>query len=223
MANVLTGLGDWRGTFQRIPTLVDDTLAKCGASRIVPRGLTDASKGAMLSDFEDWVEQVLWPSLSTGTSDSQETSKPMFDVEVCPPIQTSTLRQDVEIATVVEASKLTAAGEPAKHHLEIELPEHMTYECGDYLAILPMNSDEVVQRIMTRFNIEQNSTMVVRGQKLGALPLDTPLLIRDVLKSCVELSDPASKKVYTLCPVIVNLTLTGIPDPTNLCQLHQRP
>jgi cytochrome P450/NADPH-cytochrome P450 reductase len=194
---VLNHLGDWRGTYQRIPTLVDDKMADCGAERIVPRGLTDASKGAMLSDFEDWVEQVLWPSLSKETSNGpvQDTSKPMFDIEVCPPIETSTLRQDVEIATVVETSKLTADTEPAKCHLEIELPEHMTYECGDYIAVLPMNSDEVVQRIMARFSIEQDSTMVVRGQKLGALPLDTPLLIRDVLKSCVELSDPASKKV----------------------------
>jgi hypothetical protein len=37
--------------------------------------------------------------------------------------------------------------------------------------------------------------MVVRGQELGALPLDAPLLVRDVLKGCVELSDPASKGV----------------------------
>ena len=179
-------------------------MANCGASRIVPRGLTDASKGAMLSDFEDWVEQVLWPTLSKSSPDSaQSTSKPMFDVEVCPPLQTSTLRQDVEIATVVETSKLTADGEPAKHHLEIELPEHMTYECGDYLAVVPMNSDEVVQRIMTRFSMVQDSTMVVRGQKLGALPLDTPLLVRDVLRSCVELSDPVSKKVCIFFPSFI--------------------
>jgi cytochrome P450/NADPH-cytochrome P450 reductase len=161
--------------------------------------MTDASKGNMLGDFEDWVEQVLWPSLDKESTSGpvQDTSKPMFDIEVCPPIQASSLRQDVEIATVVEARKMTAPGEPSKHHLEIELPEHMTYECGDYLAVLPMNSEEVVQRIMTRFNIEKDSTMVVRGQKLGALPLDTPLLVRDVLKGCVELSDPASKKVCT--------------------------
>ena len=152
----------------------------------------------MLSDFEDWVEQVLWPSLSKARSDDPlGYSKPMFDVEVCPPIQTSTLRQDVEIATVVETRRLTADGEPLKHHLEIDLPEHMTYECGDYLAVLPMNPKNLVHRIMTRFDIEPHSTMLVRGQKLGPLPLDTPLLVRDVLSSCVELSDPASKKVCT--------------------------
>lgn len=201
---MLTGLGDWRGTFQRIPTLVDESMAKCGASRIVRRGLTDASKGAMLSEFEDWVEQVLWPSLDKPSPNStqQDAVKPMFDVEVCPPIRTSSLRQDVEIATILEARKLTAPGEPPKHHLEIELPENMAYECGDYLAVLPMNSEDVIQRIMARLSIEQDSTMVVRGQKLGALPLHTPLLVRDVLQSCVELSDPASKKVciHCFCP-----------------------
>lgn len=197
--NILISIGDWKGTFQQIPTLVDDSMAKSGASRIVPRGLTDASKGNMLGDCEDWVEQVLWPSLDKQSPSGPvpENTKPMYDVEVCPPISTSSLREDVEIATVLEAKKMTAPGEPSKHHLEIELPEHMTYECGDYLAVLPENSEEVVGRIMKRFGIEQDSTMVVRGQKLGALPLDTPLLVRDVLKSCVELSDPASKKVCT--------------------------
>jgi cytochrome P450/NADPH-cytochrome P450 reductase len=90
---------------------------------------------------------------------------------------------------------MAAPGEPPKHYLEIELPETMAYEFGDYLAVLPMNSDEIVQSIMSQFNIERDSTIVVRGQKLGALPLEIPLLVRDVLKGCVELSDPASQKV----------------------------
>lgn len=198
--SILILIGDWRETFQRIPTLVDDSMGKSGASRIVPRGLTDAAKGNMLGDFEDWVEQVLWPSLDKQSPNGpiQENYRPMFDVEVCPPIHASSLREDVEVATVVEARKMTAPCEPAKHHLEIELPEHMTYECGDYLAVLPENSEDVVARIMKRFDIERDSTMVVRGQKLGALPRDTPLLVRDVLKSCVELSDPASKNVCTV-------------------------
>ena len=150
-----------------------------------------------MNDFEDWVEQVLWPSLDKPATACplNDSSNLMFNVEVWPPIGTSTLREDVEIATVVEMRKMTAPGEPPKHHLEIELPENMAYKCGDYLAVLRMNSEEVAQRIMTRFNIEWDSTMVVRGQKLDALPLETPLLVRDVLKGCVELSDPASKKV----------------------------
>ena len=197
LLQMLIDLGDWRETFQRIPTLVDDGMASSGASRLVPRGVTDASKGSMLNDFEDWVEEVLWPCLDkrimAGPLDN--TAKPMFDVEVCPPVGSSNLREDVEMATVVEAKKMTAPEEPLKCHLEIELPENMTYECGDYLAVLPMNSEEVVQRIMARFNIERDSTMVVRGQKLGALPIGTPMLVRDVLKGCVELSDPASKQV----------------------------
>ncbi|KAG0648169.1 NADPH-cytochrome P450 reductase [Hyphodiscus hymeniophilus] len=147
------------------------------------------------------------------SSGPQDTHKPMFDFEVCPLIQTSTLRQDVEIAAVVETSELTAHGEPSKYHLEIQLPEHMTYECGDYLVFLPMNSNELVGRIMTRFGIEQDSTMVVRGQKLGALPLDIPLLVQDVLQSCVELSDPASKKACTV-PSFLNLMLIQTDHPS---------
>jgi cytochrome P450/NADPH-cytochrome P450 reductase len=96
--------------------------------------LTDASKGNMLGDFEDWVEQVLWLSLGKQVPSGapQESSKTMFDV-VTPPVRTANLREDVELAPVIEARKMTAPGEPPKHHLEIDLSENMIYECGDYL------------------------------------------------------------------------------------------
>jgi cytochrome P450/NADPH-cytochrome P450 reductase len=47
----------------------------------------------------------------------------------------SALRQpDVALGTVTENRLLTRAG-PAKRHLEFELPEDMTYQAGDYLAM----------------------------------------------------------------------------------------
>ena len=46
------------------------------------------------------------------------------------------LRQpDAGIGRVVMNRKLTKEGAPVKRHIEIELPEGMTYRAGDYLAM----------------------------------------------------------------------------------------
>lgn len=36
---------------------------------------------------------------------------------------------------------------------EIELPEGMTYEAGDYLSILPRNPVESITRVLSRFHL----------------------------------------------------------------------
>jgi hypothetical protein len=47
----------------------------------------------------------------------------------------SALRQaDTEFGSVIENTLLTTSG-PAKRHIEIKLPEGMSYRTGDYLAM----------------------------------------------------------------------------------------
>lgn len=46
------GHSDWSATFPRIPTLVDEILAKKQGKRLVPRGFADAAKGDIFSDFD---------------------------------------------------------------------------------------------------------------------------------------------------------------------------
>ena len=56
------GNHDWALTYQRIPTLCDDTLAQCGAKRIVARGEGDAGSSELFEAFDKW-EVMLWESL----------------------------------------------------------------------------------------------------------------------------------------------------------------
>lgn len=44
--------------------------------------------------------------------------------------RSSYLRQDVRQGVVKSSFCLTADGEPEKRHLEIKLPDNMTYEAG---------------------------------------------------------------------------------------------
>jgi cytochrome P450/NADPH-cytochrome P450 reductase len=193
------GHGDWTATYQRIPTVVDESLARCGASRLVSRGSADAAKGNMPADFDDWLSTSTWVAIGGKThSFAQEETKGGLDVEISTQPGISSLRTDVKSGRVLEAKVLTAPGEPEKRHLEIELPPDMSYECGDYLAVLPLNSSVNVKRVMSRFGLSWDATIVIKGQTFGALPIHEALSIRDVITGHVELFEPASKKVGVL-------------------------
>ena len=57
------GHSDWRSTFHRIPTAIDDILASSGGSRLCKMGGADAAHGDMFSDFEGWEDQF-WRTIS---------------------------------------------------------------------------------------------------------------------------------------------------------------
>jgi cytochrome P450/NADPH-cytochrome P450 reductase len=193
----LTGKsGDWSQTFHRIPKLTDELLSKFGARSLAPGGFTDAAKGNLQGDFEDWLDTSLWPNLSPGQPNNDENAKAMH-VEISTNARASSLRYDVSLAEVQENRLLTSKGEPAKWHMEIELPTNMTYECGDYLAVLPLNSEKSVKRIMAHFGLPWDAVMTVKATGPSIIPADVPLSAFDVLRSYVELSQPATKKVCT--------------------------
>ncbi|KAM3077581.1 hypothetical protein ACMFMG_006917 [Clarireedia jacksonii] len=193
------GHSDWRATFQRIPTIVDNRMAEFGGSRLVERGVTDAAKGDLSGDFDDWLNQSFWPSIDHRLSTEKPAQSSGMDLEISTQPGLTSLRQDVQDGVVIEARSLTAPDTPEKRHLEIELPSDMTYKSGDYLAVLPVNSAENVHRVMRRFRLSWDSTIVIKGQKLGTLPLNTPLSVRDILAGYVELFEPANKKILQAC------------------------
>ena len=91
---------------------------------------------------------------------------------------------------------LTMPDVPEKRHLEILLPSTMVYEPGDYLAVLPLNPEVNVQRIMKRYNVLWDAIIVIKSSGASTtLPKDTPISVNTLLKSCVELVQPATKKV----------------------------
>jgi len=195
------GHGDWTATYQRIPSLVDNAMERCGGLRLTSRGSADAAKGNMPADFDDWLGISLWPAIGgSSASGIQPEMAVGMGIEVSTQPGISSLRKDVQTGRVLDTKVLTAPGEPEKRHLEIELPPNMTYESGDYLAILPLNSQESVRRVISQFRLPWDSTIILRGQALGSLPMNEPLSVRDVIMGHVELFEPASKKV--VLPII---------------------
>jgi cytochrome P450/NADPH-cytochrome P450 reductase len=185
--------GDWSTTFHRIPKLVDQLMGQRCARRIVSAGFANIAKGNVFGDFEDWLDRSLWPELASTADDTMASP---IEIEISTQARASSLRYDIGVGVVKEVKKLTAAGEPVKCHLEVQLPSEMsTYECGDYLAVLPLNPDKLVRRVMAHFHLPWDAVITMKTTGPSVIPCNVPLSVYDVLRSYVELSQPATKKV----------------------------
>ncbi|KAI1636231.1 cytochrome P450 [Biscogniauxia mediterranea] len=198
------GHHDWAQTFHRIPKLVDSKLGEAGGNRIADIGLSDTGSGDTFTDFETWEDSVLWPALQKqyGTAAAATPSQSSgLDVSVTSP-RVSTLRQDVSEGLVIKTETLTAEGEPVKKHIEIALPSGQTYRAGDYLAVLPINPKDVVQRAMRRFHLAWDAHITISGDVNTAMPTNTSIPAQSIFGAYVELSQPATKRnVLTLSEV----------------------
>jgi cytochrome P450/NADPH-cytochrome P450 reductase len=192
------GNKDWVDTFHRIPKLVDTTLEKLGASRLAEMGLSDVSQGEVFTDFESWEDTVFWPAIVSQydvSIDTEELPGPSMDVKITNP-RATTLRQAVQETTVIKSETLTSNdAKSIKKHLEIRLPEDMTYTPGDYLAVLPFNPQETVYRVLRRFGLSRDAHVEIDAAGPAALPINSSTPIIEVLGSYVELSQPATKRV----------------------------
>ena len=190
------GHHDWSATFQRIPSLIDSLLEKRGAKRLAQKGSADAAEGDIFNDFDAWEDSIFWPAMAKeygGTTDS-EISSERLDVQISTQHRSSHLRQDVQEASVVETGLLTSLGVPAKRHIEIKLPKGLTYRTGDYLAILPLNPPESVQRVMRHFSLAPDAALTITSREESTLPTGVPISAIDVFTSYLELLQPAPKR-----------------------------
>ena len=157
----------------------------------------------MFSDFDTWADQVFWPSVVSNFGARSADSAPApaemkVEMEISTKSRALQLQQDVQQGTVTAAKVLTAPGEPQKRHLEIKLPEDMEYEAGDYLAILPLNPDDSVRRVLAKFSLPWDATVTIKSGGPVNLPDNKPVSAFDLLKGYVELSVPVTKKVRPL-------------------------
>jgi cytochrome P450/NADPH-cytochrome P450 reductase len=155
----------------------------------------------MFTDFDNWGESNFWPAISSsfGISKSGAATKlkSALQVEVSSGLRASTLGLQLQESLVLENNVLTSPDVPVKRLVKFKLPSDMTYQCGDYLAILPVNPSNVVRRAIRRFGLPWDAVLQI--QKTGwstppMIPLDVSISAFDLLSTYVELSQPASKR-----------------------------
>lgn len=199
-----TGNRQWARTWQAVPTRVDAALARAGADRLAPRGEAD-SGGDFFGAFEAWSD-TLWPALTRafGRDPVSRAANPLR-VEVLPESRARLLgHDDMRLGTVIESRELVDLSRPAGRsvrHLEIALPEGMTYRTGDYLAVLGANPEPRIERALRRFGLAADTQvrLLQPGGAASGLPMGQPLALGDLLAHYVELGQPASRaQVATL-------------------------
>jgi cytochrome P450 / NADPH-cytochrome P450 reductase len=186
------GHHDWVSTFHRVPKFIDSTMQNLQAKAITSLGLSDVSQGNILDDFDAWLDNNLWPALAVevDTSDVDEG----LDIVISTNTRSSHLSHNVQDAIVVQNELLTVAGPGEKRHTEFKLPTSMTYEAGDYLAIMPVNNTQTVSRVLKRFHLPWDAVLTLGKGSHTTIPTETGLPVTAVLDSYVELGTPASRK-----------------------------
>jgi cytochrome P450/NADPH-cytochrome P450 reductase len=158
--------------------------------------VSDAADNDIFNDFDKWADHVFWPGIEKVYGIEKADPAPQgLDIEIITHSRSSDLRQDVREAIVKDARVLTAEGEPEKRHIELQLPTDMSYQAGDYLAVLPINHDKHVKAIMTRFSIPWDSRIIVKEGQNTVLPTGKDVMVYELLASYVELNQPATQKV----------------------------
>lgn len=212
------GCGDhnWPSTYQSIPIFIDEQLAAKGANRLLPVGHGDAS-GEFETEVEEWRDK-LWPAVMRsldlkfdGIDGIEKSTASSLTVEVVNISVESPFADayNVHCATILDNHELQRGGNGrSTRHIEIELPEGVSYLEGDHLGVFPINADNLVERVISRFDLNGSDHVVLRttGNSPSHLPLHRPVLINDLLSRSVELQEPATRAqirelaALTVCP-----------------------
>lgn len=186
------GHHDWVATFQKVPKLIDSELAKKGASRITSRGESDVGGGNVFDDFDTWQDENLWPALSVDAEPTDVSEG--LDMEISTTARASHLHYNVQEALVVRNELLTGPDVPEKRQTEFKLPTNLTYEAGDYLALLPVNNVPTISRVLRRFGLPWDAMMTLRKGAHTTIPTERTIAVTAVLGAYVDLSSLATRK-----------------------------
>ncbi|KAG8789826.1 hypothetical protein FRC15_000018 [Serendipita sp. 397] len=193
------GNKEWVLTYQRVPRLIDEIMEKRGAERLLERGEGDAAGSEFFDAFDAW-EAKLWTTLGElyNVQPSEEVKvEDNLDIEVLgrgTERATSLRQHNTGLGKVVQNYALTTDSAQEKRHIEIQLPDNMTYSAGDYLAVLPTNPASSVRRVLKHFNLSKETTITINAKGVTTLPTGRPVSLWEVLSGYVELAQPASKK-----------------------------
>ncbi|MFL0404871.1 bifunctional cytochrome P450/NADPH--P450 reductase [Bacillus nitratireducens] len=207
------GCGDksWATTYQKVPFFIDEQLAIKGAERLTGRGEGDASDD-FEEAYEEWREQ-LWNDVADHFKldiEGSETSAFTLSIKSVDSVAETNLAKmypTFTTKTVKNEELQQPCSSRSTRHLEISLPNNVTYKEGDHLGVIPRNYPELVNRVLSRFQLNGSDYIRLTGDntKLVHLPLNRIVSINELLQF-VELQEPVTRNqlramaAKTVCP-----------------------
>ncbi|MFD3609174.1 bifunctional cytochrome P450/NADPH--P450 reductase [Streptomyces atroolivaceus] len=218
----LLGAGNtqWVATYQGFPKRIEEGLLAAGASPVIERGIADAA-----GDFDGmasrWMD-TLWATLAEEyAADTSEASGPRLQVQLLTEadVRPAIVSGQAYPLTVVANEELVADAtglwdfsieppRPSAKSVTIELPEGVTYDTGNHLAVFAKNEPALVSRALTRLGLESNQVLRLDQPAGGRthLPVGTPVTAGILLTEFLELQDIATRSQiqtlaeHTPCP-----------------------
>lgn len=212
------GSRDWASTFQTVPRLIDNRLDAMGATRITTRGEADARED-LDGQFSEWAEN-LWPKIGDTLGLDIDFSvsldaAPLYSVELAESVTAN------PVANLAGAIPMTIKANRELHrkdgpqpsdrstrHIEIELPDSITYRAGDHLCVVPVNHSGLVARALNRFGFDQDAYIKINSASgmRSPFPSGSTFSVKRLAEKYGELQAVASRKdvallaTHTNCP-----------------------
>jgi cytochrome P450 / NADPH-cytochrome P450 reductase len=137
-------------------------------------------------------------------------------VLLVPTILTNTVGTETFEVRARVCRELQDAGSPKQtRHLEVSLPDGLTYTAGDHLGICPRNDEELVERLAHRLGTALDGLfMVPKTMNVRAVPKGVVLQVRNVLTNLVDIAGRPTVE-------LVELLLDKTVDPPERAKLEQ--
>ncbi|MFJ8098065.1 bifunctional cytochrome P450/NADPH--P450 reductase [Streptomyces griseofuscus] len=218
----LLGAGNtqWVATYQAFPKRIEEGLLAAGATPVVERGIADAA-----GDFDGmasrWMD-TLWATLAEEyAADTSEASGPRYQVQLLTEsdVRPAIVSEQAYPLTVVANEELVADARglwdfqiepprPSAKSITFELPEGVTYDTGNHLAVFAKNEPALVNRALRRLGVEYDQVLRLDQPAGGRthLPVGVPVTAGILLTEFLELQDVATRTQiqtladYTECP-----------------------
>ncbi|KAK6212271.1 hypothetical protein LQW54_005402 [Pestalotiopsis sp. IQ-011] len=186
------GNSEWSNTFHKVPKFFSEAIPKLGGKAVIEPGLVDV-KEDIIGTWEDWRDNLL----DSIGDEKHPGQAPELAIKFKKADMASKLAgEEVSEAVVKKNVEIAPAGDvgSAKRHMEVELPEGVSYEAGDYLVIMPTNPPNVVRRAARRFKLNMDDSIEISGTSKEFLTGGGAVNVVDLLAARVELGTPASRR-----------------------------
>jgi cytochrome P450 / NADPH-cytochrome P450 reductase len=224
------GNSDWAATYQSIPRIIDEQLAAHGGKNVYARGEGDA-RSDLDGQFEAWFAKAAPQAVKEFGVDSSfsrsASDEPLYQIE---PVAPAAVNAVVALGGVAPMKVLVNSelqnksganpSDRSTRHIEVQLPDGISYRVGDHLSVVPRNDPSLVDSVARRFGFlpaDQIRLQVAEGRR-AQLPVGDAVSVGRLLSEFVELQQVATRKQIqimseqTRCPVTKPKLLAYVGD-----------